>query len=236
MSNSTKRATRVAIAIGDISLDVYQLPDGGYRLAGRQVTDAIGEPANGLSRFYGVRGLKALPGADKGLLQVRTDEGGSFIPVTIEDAINFWVGMVAKGNSKARALVVALAAETLERRADRALGIQRKEEEYDASLLLRLKRLEARFRWTEVIKEYQQAQGIYLTPQGERQFRGLTVQVNQRLFGVAHFRCDRDNMTPEQQTKIQVFEHSLRERYDLLGRSRSLEALVQECLDFFFRK
>ena len=54
-------------------------------------------------------------------------------------------------------------------------------------------------------------------------------------FRLLQANCDRNNMTPGQQAKIQVFEHPLRKRYDILKQSRPLDTLVQECLDFFFK-
>ena len=42
------------------------------------------------------------------------------------------------------------------------------------------------------------------------------------------------NMTPEEQRQIEVFEGSLRNRFDKLGCSKPIETLVEECLEFFF--
>ena len=233
MSNSTKRATRATVQIGDIPIDVYQLPDGSYRLGGRQVTDAVKEDSKSLPRFYGVKTLKALPGADGSLRQVRADSGETFIPVAIEDAVGFWAGMMtSKGNIDAQALIVALATETLERRADRAFGVKRQEEEYDAALALRVKRIRHRRLWTDVIKDSQEKQGIYRTRQGQRQFAALTIKVNRKLFGVDDFDHNRDNMTPDQQERIEGFEFMLSARYDSIGGTVDMAALIDECFEF----
>lgn len=55
------KARRATIDIGGITINVYQLPDGSYRLSGRNVTDAIGESSAGLTRHYGTRSLEHLP-------------------------------------------------------------------------------------------------------------------------------------------------------------------------------
>ena len=104
-SSSTKRATRVSILIGDIPIDVYQLPDGTYRLAGRQVTDAVKEPANQLLRFYGVRGLKALPD----VCTIENSEGASAVGLKPETAVDYWAYAAShKGNVTAVKLLTAL--------------------------------------------------------------------------------------------------------------------------------
>ena len=71
----TKKAERATITVGSIEMNVYQMPDGNYKLAGRNVTDAVEESANSLLRKLGVKSLKALPGADLSLLHgtVRMD-------------------------------------------------------------------------------------------------------------------------------------------------------------------
>lgn len=223
------KSERATISIGDITLNAYMLPDGSYRLAGRNVTDAVKEPANSLSRIMGVKSLKALPHADPSLLQVRADTGETFVPVAIEDAVAYWGLMGAKGNAKAMALVVALATESLERRADRVFGVKRTEEERDARLALRVKRVDTFRGWTDCIKQWQQSHGIYGTEQGDAMFRELVVKVNLTLFGKRHFKCDRDTMTQKQQVKIMTFEQNLQDRY---RQDRHIEDIVQECLDF----
>ena len=107
-SNTTKRATRVSIAIGDIPMDVYQLPDGSYRLAGKNVTDAVGEPNNSLSRVYGVKSLKTLPGA----MQTRINDGGDAVLVPAETAVEYWAHCASnKANKLAAMLIKSISAQ-----------------------------------------------------------------------------------------------------------------------------
>lgn len=230
MSNSTVKATRATVFIGGIEIRAYVLPNGDVKLAGRNVTDAVAEPANSLVRGMGVKSLKALPGADLSLLQVKADTGESLVPVAVEDAVQYWAIMAGKGNAQAMAIITALAVESIERRVDRALGIQRSEEERDARLALRVKRVDAFQGWTECLKDYQVRTGIYGTPKGKQMFADTIRLVNMRLFGQPHFNCDRDTMTMQQQMAIESFEVLLKRRY---SPGADAVAVVHECLDFF---
>ena len=149
------KAQRATIAIAaDIEINAYLLPDGRIKLAGRNVTDAVGEPNNSLPRIMGVKSLKSLPSADLSLIQVKADTGETVTPVSIDDAIAYWTKMAIKGNQQAATLIGALAAESLERRADRVFGIQRTEEERDLRLATRLSTRKD-FRWlTDALKAH----------------------------------------------------------------------------------
>jgi P63C domain len=125
---TTIKAVRGTILLGDIPLNVYMLPDGGYKLAGRNVTDAIGESANSVLRIMGVKSLNDLPHADSERYKVNPGKGGSpFVPVSPVDAAIYWAKMTANGSLKAQALMVACAVESIERRADQFFGVNRDE-------------------------------------------------------------------------------------------------------------
>lgn len=204
-SSILTKAVRVQIKLGDIPLDVYQLPDGSYKLAGKQITDAIEKPNNSLYRFYGVKSLKALPHKGLGSIQsIKTNEGGSFIPVEIETATNYWLQMAFKGNVKAKAIAQACMVESIERRADHALGIMRSEQERNERLKLRMSRLLARSSWTDTLK--QRHQDLFGSAPSSEQYKQWTGNVNLALFNRWHFYCDRDNMTIDQQRVIEQFE------------------------------
>jgi len=124
----TIKAVRAQILLGDIPLNVYQLPDSRYKLAGRNVTDAIDESANSLSRIMGVKSLKDLPHADSERYNISAGkEGSPFIPVSPLDAAAYWMKMAIAGNIKAAAIMMALTVESIERRADEAFGVHRSE-------------------------------------------------------------------------------------------------------------
>lgn len=228
----TIKARRVQFSIGDIQMNGYLLPDGRKKLAGRNVTDAVGEEHKSLGRNWGVKSLKALPHADLSLPQIKADSGETFIPVAIEDAVIYWQAMAERGNKKASALMIALATESVERRIDRALGIHVEESERDRQLLDRLNRLQARRNWTDCIKEYQEREGYYLTPKGKSEFKTLTERVNKQLFGRTHFHCDRDTMSPQQQRLIENFEITL-SRQSAKHPSLTIVEIVGKTLDLY---
>jgi hypothetical protein len=122
--STTIKAVRGTILLGEISIEVYMLPDGGYKLAGRNVTEAIGENPMSLSRVMGVKSLKDLPHAASECHKVNGGKGGSpFFPVAIADASVYWVEMAIQGNPKAKAISIAAMAESIERRADSIFGV-----------------------------------------------------------------------------------------------------------------
>lgn len=203
------KAIRVLIHLGNIPLNVYQLPDGTYRLAGKQVTDAIGEPNNSLNRFYGVKSLKALPSKDSGSIQpIKTTEGGSFIPVDIETATQYWLGMAIKGNAIAEAIAQACMAESIERRADHALGLQLSEEYRNARMQARIDGILQRNFWTKCIQWYldnhpelSQKYKAYIysnvSDYLNRKFFGLSAKDIRNLHGIPSNDLLRDHVEPE---------------------------------------
>lgn len=229
---STIKARRIQFSIGDIQMNGYLLPDGRKKLAGKNVTDAIDEHDSTLPRLWGVKSLKALPHADSSLPQIKADTGETFVPVDVEDAIDYWSAMGERGNRKASALMKALAHESVERRIDRALGIHVEESERDRQLLDRLSRLQARKDWTDRIKEYQEREGYYMTLKGKSEFKTLTERVNKQLFGRTHFHCNRDTMTPQQQRLIENFEITL-SRQVSKHPSLSITEVVDKALELY---
>lgn len=206
---TTIKAQREKIDIAGIEIFGYLLPDNTYALSGRNVTDAIEVQHKSLVEKFRVKSLKSLPHNDSSLGEVKAVTGEKFIPVSIEDAVEYWYLMSMDGNKRAAALLRALAIESIERRFDRAFGKVVTEQERDLKLAERYRRLQTRRDWTDVIKDIQETQGYYKTKMGNDEFREATVLVNRKLFGVDHFDCDRDNMTPEQQKIITQFEGGL---------------------------
>ncbi|NJN61499.1 MAG: hypothetical protein HC795_08210 [Coleofasciculaceae cyanobacterium RL_1_1] len=131
------KAKRETIALGDLSLDVFQLPDGSYVMSQTQVAAAIGKGRQNLSDFLGSKWLKALPGADRSCQTFERIEiegrGRDINAVPLEIAFLYWVFQVSQKNREAIAVVVPLGSETLARRADSAFGITRSEAEYEAA-------------------------------------------------------------------------------------------------------
>lgn len=68
-TGSTQKAIKAIIHLGNIPLDVYQMPDGSYKLYIESVTAAIDRPNNDLFRFLAGKSVQALPYKDRKLLQ-----------------------------------------------------------------------------------------------------------------------------------------------------------------------
>ena len=132
-----EKAKRATIQLGDRELDVFQLPDGSYRLSQSQVAEAVGKPRQNFANFLGTKWLKALPGLDSSSQTFsEIDYEGRGRPITAVPpaiAFAFWVFQVWQRNKSALPLVIALGTETLTRRADAAFGVQRSEAEYAAA-------------------------------------------------------------------------------------------------------
>ena len=151
----TIKAERATILLGDIPINVYQMPDGSYKLSGRNVTDAIGEDDKTLPRSYGVKSLKDLPGAGLDCPKLNAGkEGVPFYPVSFNDASIFWHGMSKKGNKIADQIIQAALIESIERRADAAFGVQRSEEERNQRFKARVDGIATRRTLTDAIKDF----------------------------------------------------------------------------------
>ncbi|NEO34578.1 MAG: hypothetical protein F6K36_30150 [Symploca sp. SIO3C6] len=147
--SETVIATRKTITIGPLSVDGFMLPDGSYRMSQTQTAEAIGLNEINARRFLGSKSIKGLLG--KGytpdtLAVEKTDDskrGGTRInALPLEVVSAFWLQQCTKGNKKAIALTMALLTETLERRFDNAFGVDRTEDDYNATLFKRVESLE----------------------------------------------------------------------------------------------
>lgn len=130
-----------------------------------------------------VKSLKYLPGADSSLIQVKTESGESFIPVSIPDAFAYWVEMLKKGNAKAQSLVIACGIETIERRADRAFGVKVEEEERDRRLKERMKGKVVRRSFTDAVLDYKERHPELSDSDRHWMYINATDLVNLAVFG-----------------------------------------------------
>jgi hypothetical protein len=108
MANTTK-AERVTIQLGEIPLNVYQLPDGSYRLSGRNITEAVGQHANTLQRILDIASLEVLPDAER----ISAGKSGApFWAVPPRFAVKYWARIAfTKSNTKAYSLLSAIPSE-----------------------------------------------------------------------------------------------------------------------------
>jgi hypothetical protein len=74
---------------------------------------------------------------------------------------------------------------------------------------IRPARIAARRAWTDSIKADQLARGIYREPEGDEEFRELTITSNQNVFGTRDFGHNRDTMSLPQQVQITRLERQM---------------------------
>lgn len=142
------KATRSVVAIGELEIEGFQMPDGSYRMSQTQAAEVVGKDEINARRFLDSKGIKVLLG--KGYTpdtveveaagQVRGQTRINALPLEVVTA--FWVWQCSRGNKQAIALVMALATEALDRRFDAAFGVTRSEAEYDERFSDRVGRLQ----------------------------------------------------------------------------------------------
>jgi hypothetical protein len=151
------KAIRATIKLGDIKLDVFQLPDGSYRYSKTGIEASLGfEPTRRAYRNF-------LTSKDAKALRAKELTGGdikfkdithTYTLVSQEQVTLFWGFQAQNGNSDALALLMAVAQEALERRADSAFGVKRTEEQRNQFLKARMEGKCVRRTLTDSIKEY----------------------------------------------------------------------------------
>ncbi|MBD1914437.1 MULTISPECIES: hypothetical protein [Cyanophyceae] len=146
------KAKRATVAIGPLSVDGFQMPDGSYRMSITGIAEAIGTSQQNASNFLRSNALKALqtsgytPQTSEQIEvesegQIRGQTRITAVPLDITFA--FWLYQCSRGNRQAYNLVAALGLETLERRFDAAFGVERSESDRNALLAQRLQQTEA---------------------------------------------------------------------------------------------
>ena len=127
------KVEKVVIELGKIKIDVYEIPNGEYRLSQTQIAEIIKENEISFRRFLRSKSPEALP--YKGYKFDRIREKGAVgrpangVPIKIAGA--FWLRESKKNNLIASSLVAACLVESIERRADKAFGKEISEQEYN---------------------------------------------------------------------------------------------------------
>lgn len=99
------KAQRSPVDIAGIEVFGYLLPNNTYKLAGRNVTDAIDMRHGSLAEKLGVKSLKDVTGS----VQIQDDKGCKVVGIPVEVALDYWAYMsMNKGNSKATKILQAL--------------------------------------------------------------------------------------------------------------------------------
>lgn len=153
--NSTVKATRTVIQLGNKEIEGFQLPCGKYKLSQSSTTLAVGKPPKRmveLTRSEAGQSLLTL-GFEKGL-KVAVENSKPVTLVTLEVAFQFWVLELSIGNLDALALVSACGIESIERRLDTAFGVIRSEQERNERFKIRQLSILSRHFWTDCIDLY----------------------------------------------------------------------------------
>ena len=139
MEQTTYRAERRTIYLGDIPLEVAMLPNGDYCLSQTQVAYAIEKDRNSVLRFFRSKHFKAL--IDKGFKCYHFEEkllieGGKtpISPISIDVACLYWQKWAVAGNERAQQIGLALNKHSLFDLSDRELGIHRSDEARNQAL------------------------------------------------------------------------------------------------------
>jgi hypothetical protein len=159
MTTQVIKATRATITLGDIELDVFQLPDGSYRWSANQITKAIDIRHSRVAQISASNQAQSLIGerfqvAHFSPTKLKCDDSGNISGYTTEVAFFVWQYESYKGNILAQALVFASGVEVLERRADAAFNVIRTEEERNQRHIIRVDGIVSRHFWTDVIDQY----------------------------------------------------------------------------------
>jgi hypothetical protein len=130
--------------------------------------------------------------------------GESFIPISLEYAVEYWGLMALKGNKLALNLLLACAAETLERRLDSAFGVKKSQEQYNQDMSLRMQQMAISKKWFSILAtRYEKLYGRAPT---QTYLDYWNETVNLALFNTPSFSDGTDNMTEDQRMKILNFE------------------------------
>ena len=147
MSTTGDKAKRATVAIGPLSVDGFQMPDGGYRMSLNSASEAVGLLRRNAFEFLRSKAAKRLlgEGFTGSIFEIEVESAPeqkvgqtriSAIPLSVVS--KYWLWQSYRGNKQAFALVDALLEESLERRFDAAFGVERSEGDREALLAQRL--------------------------------------------------------------------------------------------------
>jgi hypothetical protein len=152
--SSEQKATRQIIAIGNIEVEGFMLPDGSYRMSQTQAAECVGLEERNARDFLQTNALKRLLGdgytpaiSQTSPIEIEAPEGqargGSrIVPLPLEIVSAYWLWQSHRGNKTALSFCLALVTESLERRFDGAFGVARSTSEYNQRLADRTLQLE----------------------------------------------------------------------------------------------
>lgn len=222
MPDSTT-AMRTVIELGDISLEVFRLIDGEYRLSKTQILECIKE-SEGWFRGVSKHSPKALEwlknkgfrGVSKKVKIKEASKARSAETLPISDGVCVWSWFARKGNEVAMDILEACAVEAIERRADAAFGVQVEEEERNERMKARMSGKGVRRTLTDCITAYKERHPELSDNRKAFMFSNASDQLNRGLFGKSAAKlceirnCDRsqlrDTHSYDQLRHIEVVE------------------------------
>jgi hypothetical protein len=128
----TTKALRATVSLAGIEVEAFQLPSGEYAMSQTQVAEIVEMNKMSMSRFLTKKETQALLG--EGFRCNKLSIEGNNKPINavpIDVALMFWGEQADNGNSKALAIILACAKETLERRFDRVFNVSKSEQQYE---------------------------------------------------------------------------------------------------------
>ena len=117
------KARRVVITLGNIEINVFEIPTGEYRLSQIQVAKIVEAGETSFRDFLASKSPEALPYKSSRFVKIKTKDNNvqpKAIPIPV--AVAYWTKESIKGNIIASRLLGACAVESIERRADKAFG------------------------------------------------------------------------------------------------------------------
>ena len=153
----TIKAVRATIKLGDIELDVFQLPDGTYRYDYQFLADIIGRDKTILSNKKSPYALQNILGKDKTEWNTKLggiSKGYTYNSISSSSLLKVFSVFSSLGHENVVNLLLACAEEALERRADSAFNVVRSEEERNSKLAARIQGKQTRRKLTDAISDW----------------------------------------------------------------------------------
>jgi hypothetical protein len=224
-----QKAVVAQIDFGYTKVEGLMLPDGSYRMGVSQIINLLPSLT---TLNNATRDVKVLLGNDCKLLKIPSEISKNPVnTISIDQLVELVTKLATeKLNREAIVLLSIFAIEVLENRFNHAFGVKCTQEEQNKNLAIRWKRLLARRDYTDVLME--RHIDLYGTKPVPEDYRVWTVKVNKVLFGCQHFKCNRDNMTTEQQEMITDFERTVK-RFALKYDYATPMELIDKTLETF---
>lgn len=133
------KAKIASILLGKETILVLQMPDGSYCLSRTNVAKSVGKTRQSIANFLNGSSPEALPYKNFKPLKVKVERKRALedaIPISLATA--YWRYLDKKNVVEASALVDACMFESIERRADKAFGVNQTEEERNEKFAVRV--------------------------------------------------------------------------------------------------